>query len=283
MPSPFRRTIDYFRTLLTNLYFWGGLALLGLLAFGAYLFFDNVLMPQYTRHDVSVTVPEVAGVPVEKAREQLEERDLRVETLEERYNPSVERGAVIEQNPRGGRSVKPGRRVYLTVNTGEQPMVKVPRVVDASLREAKNRLRSLGLTVGEVQKDSIPSPYANTVTRQQPAAGDSLPKGTAVSLWYSTGNQSAPYTTVPDVTGQTVKEARQTLLDRKLRAVVVRPSEGEEGDAQPAPEDEQAQQEDVNQMKVVRQSREPDTRVREGFEVRLHVEEGGNENPQSGS
>lgn len=270
MHSFFRRTARYVKALLTNLYFWGGLALLGLLALGAYLFFDNVLMPEYTRYGVSVTVPEVTGQTLEEARTQLEERDLRVETLAETFNPSVPRGAVVEQNPLSGSSVKPGRRVYLTVNTGEQPMLQVPRVVDASLREARNRLQALGLTVGEVQEDSLPSQYENVVTRQEPAAGDSLPKGAPVSLWYGTG-LSEQYATVPDVTGMTVEEARQALLERRIRSVVVRPSEGEDGSAQPSPES--GEQEDVSQMEVVRQSRAPDTRVRQGFEVRLYVEE----------
>lgn len=269
MPSFLRRTGRYFQTLLTNLYFWGGLVLLAVLAFGAYLLFDDVIMPEYTRYGVSVTVPEVAGVPLEKARDRLEERDLRVETLKETFNPAVERGAVIEQNPRGGRSVKPGRRVYLTVNSGEETLVQVPSVVDASLREAKNRLQAVGLTVGEVREDSIPSPYANTVTRQRPAAGDSLTQGTPVSLWYSTGLAES-YATVPDVTGQTVEEARQALLDRKLRAVVVRPSAGEEGEAQPSPSSNAP--EDASGLEVVRQSRKAGTRVRQGFEVRLYVE-----------
>ena len=271
MPSFLRRTGRYLWTLLTNLYFWGGLVLLALLAFGAYFLFDHVIMPEYTRYGVSVTVPEVTGVPTEQARERLEERDLRPQTLEETFNPDVERGAVIEQSPRGGRSVKPGRRVYLTVNTGDQPVVAVPRVVNASRREAKNRLRSLGFTVGQVREDTIPSPYEGTVTRQKPAAGDSLPRGASVSLWYSPGlaEQTA---TVPDVTGMTVEKARQKLMSRKLRAVVVRPSESDaDSGAQPSLEDDRKQA-DVSQMTVARQSRKPDSRVRQGFEVRLFVE-----------
>jgi beta-lactam-binding protein with PASTA domain len=269
-----RRTGRYFWTLLTNLYFWAGLVLLVLLALGAYILIDEVVMPTYTRYGVSVTVPEVTGVEADRARDQLAERDLRAQTLEKTFNPDAERGAVIDQNPAGGKAVKPGRRVYLTVNTGEQPVVAVPRVVDASLREAKSQLRAFGFTVGQVREDSIPSPYEGTVTRQRPAAGDSLPKGASVSLWYS-GGLSEQTATVPDVTGLTVEEARRQLRGRKLRTVVVRTGDGEgdDGDeaagAQPSPSD--ADRQDLSGMEVVRQSRAPDTRVRQGFEVRLFV------------
>lgn len=264
-----RRAGRYLWTLLTNLYFWAGLVLLALLALGAYALFDDVIMPEYTRYGVSVTVPEVAGVPIEKARNRLEERDLQVETLRKTFNPEVERGAVIEQNPQGGRSVKPGRRVYLTVNSGTEQKVSVPRVLDGSIREAKNRLRAAGLAVGTVKEDSLPSKYPNTITRQRPEPGDSLAQGEPVDLWYSPG-LSDQYATVPDVTGMTVEEARQKLLGRKIRSVVVQPSEGDSGSAQPSPEDEQV---DMSGMTVTRQSRDPDTRVRQGFEVRLFVEE----------
>lgn len=265
MSSFFRRAARYLQALAKNLYFWGGLVLLVVLIFGAYLLFNDLIMPGYTRHSVSVTVPEVTGQPLEQAREHLEAEDLRVENLDQTFNPSLPRGVVLEQNPLAGAAVKPGRRVYLTVNTGEEPSVRVPRVVSASLREAKNRLQALGLEVEDVREDSVPSPYANTVTRQRPAPGDSLPKGTGVTLWYSEGNQDAPYATVPEVTGQTVEAARQALLGKKLRSVVVRQSEegSEQGGGAPP--------EDASTLEVVRQSPAPDTRLRQGSEIRLYV------------
>ncbi|PSQ99285.1 MAG: penicillin-binding protein [Bacteroidetes bacterium QS_9_68_14] len=267
--SSLRRAGRYLGSLLANLYFWVGLAGLALLAFGAYLLFNDVLMPQYTRYGVAVTVPEVTSVPVEQAQGRLEERELRVETLRRSFNPEVERGAVIEQSPKGGRSVKPGRRVYLTVNSGSEQKVSVPRVKGGSVREAKNRLRAAGLAVGTIAEDSLPSKYPETITRQQPAAGDSLRPGAAVDLWYSPGLADT-YATVPDVTGMTVEEARQALLDRRIRSVALQSSEGEDANARPAPGGEQT---DLSGRTVVRQSREPDTRVRQGFEVRLFVEE----------
>jgi beta-lactam-binding protein with PASTA domain len=165
--------------------------------------------------------------------------------------------------------VKPGRRVYLTVNSGSEQKVSVPRVKGGSVREAKNRLRAAGLAVGTVEEDSLPSKYPDTITRQQPAAGDSLRPGAAVDLWYSPGLADT-YATVPDVTGMTVEEARQALLDRQIRSVALQSSEGEDADARPAPGGEQT---DLSGRTVVRQSREPDARVRQGFEVRLFVEE----------
>ncbi len=250
------RGLAYFRTLLTNPYFWGGVAVLALIGGVLYVLLNSLLMPAYTRHDASLTVPDVIRMPYEQAVQVLQQRDLEVEQLVQRFNPDLPRDAVVDQNPRANALVKPGRRIFLTVNSGQQQMVKIPSLRDLSLREAENRLVGLGLRVAETLPDSIPHPHQNTVTRQQPAPGDSLPEGGSVRLWYSTGlgNQ---FTTVPDVTGLPLEEAQQILLDNRLRSVVIGADETEGG-----PE-----------RLVQRQSREPGTRVLEGFEIRLDVSE----------
>lgn len=253
------QTKRWIRTLLTNRYFWGGLVVLLAVGAGLYLLFNNVVMPAYTRHDVSVNVPGVVGEPFEEAQQALEERGLRVERIAGQYNPDLPRGVVSDQNPPPNSSVKPDRRVYLTVNIGRTPMVRVPSLEGSSVREARNRLQAVGLEVEDVRPDSIPSPYENTITRQEPASGDSLSRGESVTLWYSTG-LGDEYVTVPDVTGLTVEEATEELLDLKLRSVLVRAS-GEETD--------ESESED---REVVRQSPEADTQIRQGGEIRLFLE-----------
>lgn len=228
-------------------------------AAGLYLLFNNLVMPAYTRHEVSVNVPGVVGEPFEAAQQTLEARGLRVERIAGQYNPELARGAVSEQNPPPNASVKPDRRIYLTVNSGRTPRVRVPSLEGSSVREARNRLRAIGLEVEDMRPDSIPHPYENTITRQEPAPGDSLSRGSSVTLWYSTG-MGDEFVSVPDITGLTVEEARQALLDQKLRSVLVRTS-GEE-DEESVPEEKQ----------VARQSPEPGTQIRQGAEIRLYLE-----------
>lgn len=253
------RLRDRLSGLFTNEYLWGGLAALVLLVFGAYLLVDNIIMPAYTRHEASVTVPNVTNKPFSEAAQILQERNLTVKREVQRFNPDAPRNVVLDQMPPASSVVKPGRRIYLTVNAGQTPVVQVPPVENMSLREAKNRIMAVGLTVNETLPDSIPAPYPNTVTRQRPAAGDSLKKGGNVTLWYSTG-LGEEYAEIPNVTDTTVAAARKALLKRKIRSVIVnRP--------------EEATDEEVAQMTVKRQSREPGTRVRKGFEVRLFLQE----------
>ena len=244
---------EHLKFLTTNPFFWGGAAGLILIGLILVVLVNSVLMPTITRHDDYVTVPDVINYTYDDARFALQAAGLEVEQVMQRFSPNAPRDAVVDQNPNPASRVKPGRRVYLTVNSGEQSMVLVPRLTDLSVREATSRLTSLGLHAGELRPDSIPSQYANTITRQQPQPGDSLARGGEVRLWYSTGYGSS-YVSVPDVAGMTIAEAGEVLLESKLRYVVIGG-----GDV------------DDSQLRVQRQSREPGTRVREGFEIRLFV------------
>lgn len=250
---------SYLRALMQNKYFWGGLAVLAGLVVVLYLIVDRVALPSYTRQGTSVTVPSVLNQPFEQAQLELEERELSVERIVQRYNANFPRDVVIDQNPPPNARVKPGRHVYVTVNSGKLNRVMIPDLQGLSLREAVNRLRSSGLQVSETLPDSVPAPNANTVTRQNPPPGDSLTEGSSVMLWYSTG-LGMEYVTIPEVTGLTVSEASQRLRESNLRFVVIREESGEDGV-------------DVSEEIVQRQSREPGTSVREGFEIRLYLEE----------
>lgn len=253
---------DWLHRLGTNRYFWTGLAVLGVVAAVVYVTFNSFVMPAYTRHDVSITVPNVEEMPVEEARDVLQQKGLQVEQQQGRYNPNVPRDLVVDQSPPHSSAVKPGRRVYLTINTGEVPTVQIPDFTGTSLREARNRISSIGLEVGAVQEDSVPSPYPQTVTRQRPEAGDSLKQGKTVDLWYSTGlgNTTAQ---VPVLVGLQVNQAEKLLLQQRLRSVVVTASAGDA-------ETDSASVDSLRAQLFVReQSRAPGTSVRTGTEIRL--------------
>lgn len=255
MPSRFSGPLKYAKAQFTNPYVWVGVLLLLLVGSALFVAINYVAMPAYTRHDAFVTVPDVRAYTYPDARIALERVGLETEEVRQRYTPDAPRDAVVDQNPEPQTRVKPGRRIYLNVNSGEQTLVTVPRLEDLSIREATSRLAALGLRPGALRPDSIPSPYENTITRQTPAPGDSIPPGGTVQLWYSTGYGQS-YVTMPDVTGLPLEEAEELLLEVRLRYVVIG--------------GESVERDDEN-VRVQRQSREPGTRVREGFEIRLFV------------
>lgn len=255
----------WLRALARNRYFWGGIGGLFLLGLLAYVLVNSVIMPSYTRQEAAIRVPNVEGQPFEKAKEQLQKNEFQVRREVGRYNPRVDPSTVVDQNPPPKSDVKPGRRVYLTVNASDVPMVSIPDLNGISVREAKNRVSSLGLTVDTVMADTIPAPYRNTVTRQRPQPGDSLQRGEGVTLWYSTG-LAQDSVEVPDVVGRTVDEAQAVLLDRRLRSIVVDSRGASENDQNTAAEDTSD-----TTLYVRRQGRSPQATVRAGTEIRLFV------------
>lgn len=271
--SFFGRLFAWLKRLGQNPYFWSGIGGLVVISVGLYFLFNALIMPSYTRHDASTSVPDVLDRSYEDAREVLEARGLAVERQVGRYNPRVPQNQVVDQNPPPNAPVKPGRRVYLTVNSGTAPIVSVPDLSGTSLREARNRLTSLGLDVGQERVDSIPSPYARTVTRQHPTAGDSLKKGATVDIWYSRG-LGDERVTVPDIRGLRVSVAEDLLLRRKLRSVVINANASAES-ANPDDDNE------AEQLWVRQQGLQPGSTVRSGTEVRLFATPDSSAAPQS--
>lgn len=218
--NPFQRGYHWFKPVALSRYLWLGLmGLVGCLLL-VYLAVDFLVMPSYTRHNVTVSVPDARNLDYAEAENILTAADLRVKRVVERYLANQPRNIVLAQDPPPNTKVKPGRHVYLTVNSGRQTLVAVPDLKDLSLRQAKNRIASSRLILGAVQRDTLPSPYQNIVTRQNPASGDSLIPGTAVNLWIS-GGLGDQRIQVPDLTGLHIDQAEHALLRAKLRLIVL--------------------------------------------------------------
>jgi beta-lactam-binding protein with PASTA domain len=182
------------------------------------LLLDNVLMPWYTRQRAIVRVPSVMGLSAEEAVRKLRQYGLRAELIEIRYNPEFPREQVLSQNPAPGAEVKPGRRVYLTVNSGEMPMATVPNLKGVSLRNARLQIENYGLSVGEITY--VNSPFRNTVIDQSPPPFSRVPRGSPVNLIVSSGLGDSTVV-VPDVTGMDLTEATQVLQGAGLRVGLI--------------------------------------------------------------
>ena len=246
-----RRGLRWLRPVVTGRFFWLGLlAVVGVLL-GLYLVMNHVVMPAYTRQGAEATVPEVRELPFEQASAIIEGRGLRAERRDQPYNPGVPRGVVVDQNPAPRASVKPGRRIYLYVNSGPQQMVTVPDVLTLSQMNAKAQFNELGLADVEVREDTVRSPYEGTVTRQRPEPGAVVAARAKVTLWVSPGlGEEDVLVDVPDVRGLAPVDARRELAGAGLWVDPTRSIGGT----------------------VTRQEPEAGGAVREGTEVRIYSE-----------
>lgn len=131
------------RPLLWNLVLIGAIILVMAVA-------AHILMQLGTRHGVRRTVPDFAGVPLHEAQRIARKHDLHLHINDSLFVPAYEGGIVLDQLPEGGVEVKPGRTVYITINSFRQKMVPVPYVAGRSLRQAKNMLEIAGLEIAEL-------------------------------------------------------------------------------------------------------------------------------------
>ncbi|MEX2397411.1 MAG: PASTA domain-containing protein [Balneolales bacterium] len=206
--------IKYLKALFTDPKIYilaGGLIVLGVTSI---LLFDRVLMPNYTMHSESLTVPDVTRVSLEEAEDILEDHGLRYELHGKRSNDAYPPDFVIDQTPSASFQVKPNRKVYLTINTTESPTVTVPELINLSQRNAEIQLQNHGLSVGMITMES--SRYKNSVLKQSVTPGRSVEQGTVVDLVIGDGLGDR-LVELPDLTGLSLSEAQEQLNDAELR------------------------------------------------------------------
>lgn len=114
-----------------------------------------LLLLQYikfsTNHGEEITVPSVAKLTVEQAEEKLDAADLEYVLLDTTdYNPDYPKFSVVKQDPLAGAKVKSGRKIYIKINSSGFTAVRIPNLIEQTLRQAEPSLKSIGLEVGEI-------------------------------------------------------------------------------------------------------------------------------------
>lgn len=183
------------------------------------LFFQYVL-PMITHHGQSITVPNLKGMSLEDADVCLTRRNLLFEITEETsYAPDYPPMCVLQQHPKAGTQVKEKRKIYLTLNTQTPPKVKMPHLVDGSIRNAYLCLKSQGLLLGTVQY--IPDIAQMAVLKQlyqgqEIMAGTLVEKGAKIDLVVGAG-LGEKLVDVPLIVGMQLTDARLLLLSMGIQ------------------------------------------------------------------
>jgi beta-lactam-binding protein with PASTA domain len=101
------------------------------------------------------------------------------------YVKGVPTGEIIGQRPAGEAKVKRGRKIYLTVSSGNHPMIAVPDIADnSSLRQAESRLRAAGfqLTPHDTIKGELDWVYAIRLGERELQGEELVPEGSTLTL-----------------------------------------------------------------------------------------------------
>ncbi len=155
---------------------WLKKGMLALLILAVYLFLSMVFTGWYTRHGQRIMVPKVIGMPVDNANALLDDQDLEMVIIDSVYNEDMKPNTIVEQDPKFDLNVKPGRKIYVTINTGIKPKVKMPKLINGSSNLAKVLLQNSGLKLGRV--DSVRSPFGPGLVIKQKYKGRDISPNT---------------------------------------------------------------------------------------------------------
>lgn len=188
------------------------------------LFFFYIYLPTSTNHGEIVTVPNLEGVPYEELDQFLTERNLRYTVNEDSgYSENHPPKTVLQQTPKAYSKVKENRNIYVTLNRVSPPTVRMPCLIDGSVKNAQAVLKSYGLQLGDIKYK--PALGVNSVLEQsfngknydceELGKGVLIPKGSKIDLVAANG-LGRPFST-PNFVGLPLEEAEVVIIGSGLR------------------------------------------------------------------
>ncbi|MFE6490266.1 Stk1 family PASTA domain-containing Ser/Thr kinase [Streptomyces sp. NPDC057748] len=185
-----------------------------------------------------VDVPDVVEKTEATARKELEAKGFTVNVTAVESEKTA--GTVINQNPDGNSKAEKNSEVTITV--AKQATQKVPNVADRDYNAAVAQLNGLGFT--NISRTDVDSEKpANQVISQTPSPDSAQPLSAQIMLTVSKGPQQPEQTSVPDLQGKTLGEAKALLAgaglqlgqvqgpnDDKAKIVGFQPSSGQQVD-----------------------------------------------------
>lgn len=183
-----------------------------------------------TRHNSIIKVPNFMGMTLDKAERLAEDEDLQLVVRDSIFDIDLPGGTIVDQLPRISPlrevTVKPGRKIYVTVNAYTRRKVDVPYVAKQTLRQALNQLQRAGLSIErlEYKQDMTSTDY---VTKQSigneeitPSSKLRVPVGTGITLQVNYQPQEMT-TTTPRLVGLNLQQAKSALWDHGLNVADV--------------------------------------------------------------
>ncbi|MEV0209961.1 Stk1 family PASTA domain-containing Ser/Thr kinase [Streptomyces sp. NPDC050788] len=156
----------------------------------------------------TVRVPDLEGRSLAAARAQLKKAALEPGMVTRQFSDDVDKGSVISTDPKAGTKRHAGSAIALLVSKGSP--VDVPDVTGEDPEDARADLEDAGLAV-KIAPGRVNSEFdKGQVATQSPKADSQAAEGDTVTLTLSKGPEMIE---VPDVTGDNVDDAKQTLED----------------------------------------------------------------------
>lgn len=192
------------------------------------LVYFYLYLPASTSHGDETTAPDFRGLPTRLLDSAFEASGLRYEISDSSYNENYDPLEVSQQFPAPGSVIKPGRKIFVTVNRLEPPTVPIPALTDLSAISATSILKSNGLRTGRITYRSGPFEdlvISMAINGYPVKPGVRVPKGTAVDLVVSDGGGSSNFI-VQNLTGLSYSSALVLISNWNLHLGEIRLAPG---------------------------------------------------------
>ena len=176
----------------------------------------NIVVSTGKTSGETVNVPNLIGLSASEAEQSLAAAGLKGKS-QTANSDQYEAGQIFEQNPAAFSQVPAGTTITYTISLGKKAENKnVANVIGLDEAEARSTLENQGfqVTVKEGTSDKVGK---GQVYDQSPSGGTSSPTGATVTIYVSTGSDTA---TVPNVVGDSEDEATSQLEDAGFRVSV---------------------------------------------------------------
>ncbi len=187
------------------------LLLIPLALLGWYAWTESQDQPPAT---TMVSVPQLVGLDADVADSELRKVGLVGDPSE--VSSEKPAGEVVGQEPGQGTRVPEGDTVAYQVSTGPE-QASVPDLIGKTRKEAEAELKAAGLTLGEVTEEDSPDQEKGKVLSSTPASGETVEKGSSVSISIASGMIQ-----IDDYVGQNVNDVGFTLRQMGLKVKEVK-------------------------------------------------------------
>jgi len=185
----------------------------------------------YTNHGDTYVLPDFTGKTLADIENEKFDRLYEFIVIDSIFDNNNPKGSIVIQNPPAGSAVKENRKVYITLVAYSTEKVEMPDLIDLSLRQAVNSLRSKGLKISQLQY--VEDFAGNAILEQlfeeeiiEP--GTIIDKGSAIKLVVGLGQDN--YAPVPFLVGMTKEEAMDAVYKASFNLGTIYFLDGEEPD-----------------------------------------------------
>lgn len=163
-----------------------------------------------SQQDSLTVVPNITGVKLGKAQEELGKVNLVLQVSEAQYSNTVPVDYIISQDPPAGEYVKTNAIVKVVISAGSKD-VTMPDITKKDFYDAAIILKNAGLNIGEI-KEVESEEKVGTILLQSPDPGTVVPPGEKCNITVSIGR----FVTVPNVIGLNVNDAINVVTSAGL-------------------------------------------------------------------